>query len=1198
MDPRLQPYLPRRLVGMLTGPAGARAVDLAGAVLFVDVSGFSALTQSLVETSGSTGLDRLFRVLESRFNTMAACVEAWGGEVVLFAGDAMVVWWPAPDTDSTSATLRLRTGPDLAGVVARAVGCSTSIHARLDAAGQTEGILLRVRQVVLAGELTAAKLGGAPHGWWPLLAGKCMDELGGLAGKTAVGRTSLSDGAARWWIGGTELLDGVKLVAEGTEHEPFDALAPALDIATTEDWLGPLYLRRAHAQHSPPQAELRTLTALLARLELGAGHTLSAQPVVASAQGIIEQFRGTLVSVFVDDKGLIIVAAFGLPGPDVFRPADPALAAVAIRAAIRDAGLSGGIGLATGTVVYADTPVGGGRRVALTGPALNLAARLMMLGDGVSCDSATARGAREETTVGPVQLLRLKGFGAAVAVREVMDRSQPTAPSIVGRESELDWAITRALQGEVAALLGVAGIGKTSLLREIALRLRARGYSVCFEPVPPELVGPKTVVVLDDTQWFDGPRAAAALRLALAQKPMVIAARPSETNDLAPLFRSALRLGALCQTDVALLASARFRAAIPDELSDWLWEQANGHPQFSIELLAVAQERGFLELDPAGRVLYLDGPALRMGGTPENMRAAMVSRLDLLDPKAMALLKAASAVGLDVPREALLVAAAGQFDESALDALVDDGWLIYDGEGSLHFANDSVRETVHGSLVSETLRELHGLLAAWMLENDPAQHRGEVLARHLAYAGRYSEAIAALDRAFDEAMKAGLGRQAGGFAAQALHAAHEATVRGAPVLSATERARWRWRIALACREYGETDQAANALEQALGDLGIGLPEIEVEWERDAGKNAVGHLWDRLLPFTVRPREESALHASILNFLALTWFLQSRPPVRWLAVALRAVRAGDRALTPAKSAFAASLIAIAMSPLGWAAKRYIGRALAHAQGDDHEELDAYLGRMILDVAHGRFDDADSVRSSVMERLDRHQNHSLHAAFLGLFACVDLLSGRYEACAQNAAKMRTLAQHEGYLQGRGWACSLDASLALRNGDPAAALALSAEAWTILSRRGDPDRLAAKALHARASLELGQIEAAIAEIVELEAMFDAESTMSPTGLETYATPAEIYLLTLRAGDFTRADAALTRLAKFCRQSPVARPRLATLRAFRAHLAGKDATSAFAAAITTAKRLNMQYECDRAAAIQAVAMLAPGSKLQASAK
>jgi class 3 adenylate cyclase len=62
-------------------------------VLFADISGFTPLTESL-NTLGAEGVERLTTHLNEYFSQMIKLITDHGGDIVKFAGDALMVVWP------------------------------------------------------------------------------------------------------------------------------------------------------------------------------------------------------------------------------------------------------------------------------------------------------------------------------------------------------------------------------------------------------------------------------------------------------------------------------------------------------------------------------------------------------------------------------------------------------------------------------------------------------------------------------------------------------------------------------------------------------------------------------------------------------------------------------------------------------------------------------------------------------------------------------------------------------------------------------------------------------------------------------------------------------------------------------------------------------------------------------------------------
>src|SRR5919197_3924609 len=75
-------------------------------VLFTDISGFTALTEKLAQR-GPAGVETLARILNDYFGKMIDVIHEYGGDVVKFAGDALIVVWPIPlDPDAADSAAR------------------------------------------------------------------------------------------------------------------------------------------------------------------------------------------------------------------------------------------------------------------------------------------------------------------------------------------------------------------------------------------------------------------------------------------------------------------------------------------------------------------------------------------------------------------------------------------------------------------------------------------------------------------------------------------------------------------------------------------------------------------------------------------------------------------------------------------------------------------------------------------------------------------------------------------------------------------------------------------------------------------------------------------------------------------------------------------------------------------------------------
>ena len=90
----LASYAPTMLLERIKGdqrpPTVAERHDFDGAVCFVDVSGFTALSEALAKQHGPVhGAELLNNYINSYFEKLIDCVLGHGGDVIKFAGDAM-----------------------------------------------------------------------------------------------------------------------------------------------------------------------------------------------------------------------------------------------------------------------------------------------------------------------------------------------------------------------------------------------------------------------------------------------------------------------------------------------------------------------------------------------------------------------------------------------------------------------------------------------------------------------------------------------------------------------------------------------------------------------------------------------------------------------------------------------------------------------------------------------------------------------------------------------------------------------------------------------------------------------------------------------------------------------------------------------------------------------------------------------------
>jgi class 3 adenylate cyclase/tetratricopeptide (TPR) repeat protein len=483
-----------------------------GAILFFDVSGFTPLCERFARR-GPVGIEELTGILNAYFGMLMGTVLEHGGDVLSSAGDAMICVWYADD---------------LAEAAQRAAQCGLALQRRMaeTAAASTEKLGLKV--AIDVGEVALVSAGGVRDRWECYVTGSALRRICGRELPLVPGKVMLSP-------------DVVSLLGDravGQPHaggwlefsRPKEALAPRREPrpelpAECESALKaflPAAIRiRIEAGHRDWLAELRQVTVLFINLPELSERTpvADAHAVMTAIQHAIYRYEGSIYQFGVDDKGVTVVAAFGLPPVSHEDDAQRgALASLAVQDAVKQQGLRCSVGVATGRV-FSGTVGNDERRVyALIGDVMNLAARIMAEAtDDILCDEATSAGAKARIEFETLAPRKVRGRTEPVPMFRPRRRSTPAAPlpelsSLIGRDEERRQLseVLRQLCGDqhvsrVVVLEGEAGIGKSRLIIDLLSQADRLGVTVlggaadafekstaffAWRPVVAELLGP------------------------------------------------------------------------------------------------------------------------------------------------------------------------------------------------------------------------------------------------------------------------------------------------------------------------------------------------------------------------------------------------------------------------------------------------------------------------------------------------------------------------------------------------------------------------------------------------------------------------------------------------------------------------------------------------------------------------------------
>jgi len=433
---------------------------LTGAVLYIDMSGFTKLTTALMH-HGDEGAETLSGIFNGLFEPIIAEIEEAGGFVSTFAGDAATAVFPDVPVESAA-----RVGLKVQRIF-------DANHLQHTPAGEFP---VEARVGLGYGSLEWGTIHGAARSAY-YVRGPGIEEAAAAQERCAAGEVLAAPGAA-------------------------SALGPKADLEKREDGFAKVAAARdtagrrvsgadggaeARAEDKPTEAEkryvpvdalpvgtdgeFRTVSSIFLSFAELSDHRQTAD-TVRPVLDLAEEYGGYFNLLDFGDKGAVALVLFGAPvsrEDDIERARDFALEAC------QALGDRGRIGLAQGTVFAGFVGSGGRSTYTALGISVNLAARLATgaeWGEAVTAGEAAER-LSPNHDLSEVYRRVYKGFSAELPVYGLTAGNAPGLQDeepFVGRSQPLDElrkAVERMLRGEAPAwyVLGEAGVGKTRLAR-------------------------------------------------------------------------------------------------------------------------------------------------------------------------------------------------------------------------------------------------------------------------------------------------------------------------------------------------------------------------------------------------------------------------------------------------------------------------------------------------------------------------------------------------------------------------------------------------------------------------------------------------------------------------------------------------------------------------------------------------------------
>ena len=464
--PGYAPYVPRLLADW---PADQTCQTRPGTMVFADISGFTAMSERLA-VFGKLGAEEVVRVLNATFAALLKEARQYGGDLLKFGGDALLLWFEGDDHAlralSAAAAMRSRLR-----VVGRRKTAAGTVHLRMSVGVNTGDFSFIVagdthRELVVVGrEATrVVAMEGTAVAGEIVMTGAVTRAIPNRHKGNRKGRGYLLRGNPR-----TEPVRGARRAeADHLENHIPEGLRVAVGGPGTEGEHRPTAI--AFVKFKGTDEREQTDLPKLAR---------DFDRFLGIIQEVCAEYGVTFFATDVDEDGGKVILVSGVPTSSDSSDERLLLAGRAILD--RRLPLPTKIGANRGRIFAADVGATFRRTFTIIGDDVNLAARVMahaQPGQFLATQTLTDASQTAFKTK-PVEPFHVKGktepviavaVGKALGAKaEVAGRELPT----VGRGALIQHLVDCTIEvaegeGKVAELTGPAGIGKSHVIRDVS----------------------------------------------------------------------------------------------------------------------------------------------------------------------------------------------------------------------------------------------------------------------------------------------------------------------------------------------------------------------------------------------------------------------------------------------------------------------------------------------------------------------------------------------------------------------------------------------------------------------------------------------------------------------------------------------------------------------------------------------------------
>ncbi len=469
-----------------------------GSALFADISGFTPLTEALAAELGpQRGAEELTANIGRIFHAVIDELDAFGGDVIYFSGDAITCWIDGDDgLAAASAAIAMLEAIDRTGLIVTPGGSQ---------------VRLAMKVAIAVGDARRFVVGDPDVQLIDVLAGHLVDDLAAAEHFAEKGEVILEPSAISGLGDRAQISDRRVDPETGREYAVLTGLTalasrqpvvepPPLSEELIRPWLLPAVYERLRTGSGEFLTELRPAIPVFLRFS-GIDYDEDDDAVrkldefVRAAQKIMSGYGGNVLQLTLGDKGAYLYGVFGSPVAHEDDEARAAAAALELRDLERTTSARDlQIGITQGRLRSGTYGHVMRRTFVCLGDEVNLSARLMSAAPPgrIYVSQRIQQGAGEAFIWERLPDMKVKGKAEPVpvyALKGSLERASRRKTRfelrLVGRRQELGTlhaglADATAGHGRIVGIAAEAGMGKSRLIAEFVRSARRSGHLVAF----------------------------------------------------------------------------------------------------------------------------------------------------------------------------------------------------------------------------------------------------------------------------------------------------------------------------------------------------------------------------------------------------------------------------------------------------------------------------------------------------------------------------------------------------------------------------------------------------------------------------------------------------------------------------------------------------------------------------------------------